>query len=305
MDLRLVEIFCRVCEEKSFSRAAERLRLSQPTVSSHIRTLERQVGAVLLDRPAREVTPTRAGALLYEHGRRIMEAKRALREDLDRLLRRLEGPLPIGASTIPGEYLLAPLIGEFRSVHPGIEIKLLIRDSAEILAHVRNGGIELGFVGARLAELSDLHYQDFSGDRLVLVAPAHGKWSQCAELGIDELCREPLVFREPGSGTRAAFERRLEQLGRGPGDLNIVAEMGSSSALKQAVLAGLGLAVLSHLAVQSEVRSGLLKVVRMTEIGVLERRFFAAFHAQRVRSPLADAFLGWLAARRFPEPAVA
>jgi DNA-binding transcriptional LysR family regulator len=302
MDLRLVEIFCHVCEEKSFSRAASRLRLSQPTVSSHIRTLERQVGAVLLDRPGRAVTPTRVGALLYEHGQRILEAKRALIEDLDRLLNRLEGQLPIGASTIPGEYLLAPLIGEFRAAYPRIEIKLRIRNTAEILGNVRNGRIELGFVGSRLAEFADLQFEDFGADRLVLVAPVKGKWDGRAEVGINELCRYPLIMREPGSGTRATFERRLEQLGRSPLALNVVAEMGSTSAVKQAVLAGIGLAVLSYLAVQSEVKAGLLRIVPIAELGTLERRFFTAIHAHKNRSPLGEALLAWLAAHR-PAPA--
>lgn len=304
MDLRLLEIFCHVCEERSFSRAAERLRLSQPTVSSHVRTFEQQVGATLLDRLGREVTPTRAGALLYEHGRRIMEAKRAMTEDLDRFLHRLEGQLGIGASTIPGEYLLPPLLGELRSAYPRIEVQLLIRDTAEILEKVRAGEIELGFVGARRGDIPDLEYRDFAADRLVLVTPADGRWSGVAEIGLEELCREPMVAREPGSGTRTFFERRLEQVGRGAGDLHIVAEMGSTSAVKQAVLAGLGVAVLSHLAVTFEARAGLLQVVELRDIGPLERRFFTVVHARRVRSPLCEAFLAWLEERGASEASI-
>jgi DNA-binding transcriptional LysR family regulator len=302
MDLRLLEIFCHVCEEKSFSRAAERLRLTQPTVSSHIRAFERQVGAVLLDRLGRVATPTRVGALVFEHGRRILEAKQALTADLSRLLNRLEGQLAIGASTIPGEYLLAPLIAEFCSAHPRIEIQLQIRDTAEILENLKDGRIEVGFVGARRSDVPEVQYQDFAGDWLVLVAPAHGKWRERAEIGIEELCREPLVMREPGSGTRASFEQRLEQLGRSPGDLNVIAQMGSTSAVKQAVLAGMGVAILSHLAVQPEIRLGLLKTVALRELGPIERRFFMAVHARRARSPLAETLLTWLASRPLAIP---
>lgn len=294
VDLRLLEIFCHVCEKRSFSRAAEHLRLSQPTVSSHIRTLEQQVGATLLNRLGRDVSPTRAGELLYQHGRRIMEAKRALTEDLDRFLNRLEGQLLIGASTIPGEYLLPPLIGEFRSAHPRIEIQLQIRDTIEILEKLREGRIEVGFVGARHGDMPEIQYQAFASDRLVLVAPANERWNSRTEIELEEFCREPIVMREPGSGTRTMFERQLEQLGRAPGELDIVAEMGSTSAVKQAVLAGLGIAVLSHLAVQAEVRAGLLKIVSLREVGQLERQFFTAVHARKVRSPLCEAFLTWL-----------
>lgn len=303
VDLRLLEIFCHVCEKRSFSRAAEHLRLSQPTVSSHIRTLEQQVGTTLLDRLGRDVSPTRAGELLYKHGRQIMEAKRALAEDLDRFLDRLEGQLPIGASTIPGEYLLPPLIGEFRSTHPRIETQLQIRDTMEVLEKLREGRIEVGFVGAQRGDIPDLQYQDFASDRLVLIAPANESWNGRAEIGFEEFCREPVVMREPGSGTRTMFERRLEQLGRGPSELDIVAEMGSTAAVKQAVLAGLGIAVLSHLAVQAEVRAGLLKIVSLREVCPIERRFFTAVHARRARSPLCDAFLLWLSQRLAAEPA--
>jgi DNA-binding transcriptional LysR family regulator len=303
MDLRLLEIFCRVCEEKSFSKAAERLRLSQPTVSSHISTFEQQVGARLLDRLGREVVPTRVGTLLYEHGRRIMEAKRLLMEDLDRMLHRLEGQLRIGASTIPGEYLLAPLIRDFHSAHPRIEIQLMIRDTAEILEKVRDGGVELGFVGAQRDDFPEIHYQDFAADRLVLVAPDAGRWRELSEIGFEELCREPMVIRESGSGTRTIFERRLQQLGHSPDELHVVAEMGSTSAVKQAVLAGVGIAILSDLAVQSEIRTGLLKTVSLRKVDPLERRFFTAIHRRRARSPLCEVFLAWLAGSSATEPA--
>lgn len=295
LDLRLVEIFCLVCEQRSFSKAAERLRLSQPTVSSHIKTLERQVGASLLDRLGREVAPTRVGTLVYEHGRRIVEAKRALIEDLSRCLHRLEGQLHIGASTAPGDHLLASLIGELRREHPGIEISLMIRDTADILESLENGRIELGFVGARRAGDSSLRFEELAlADRLVLVAPAGSRWDGVAAVGIEQLCREPLVVREPGSGTRLVFEQRLEALGRGLGELNVVAELGSTAAVKQAVLAGAGLAVVSRLAIQQEVGAGLLKVLAMPELDPLERRFFRVTHARRARSPLCEAFLQWL-----------
>jgi LysR family transcriptional regulator, transcriptional activator of the cysJI operon len=295
LDLRLVEIFCLVCEQRSFSKAAERLRLSQPTVSSHIKTLERQVGASLLDRLGREVTPTRVGILVYEHGRRIVEAKRALIEDLNRCLHRLEGQLHIGASTAPGDHLLASLIAELRTVYPGIEVSLMIRDTAAILESLENGRIELGFVGARRTGDSNLCFQELAmADRLVLVAPAGSRWDEVTEVGIEQLRREPLVVREPGSGTRLVFEQRLEKLGGSLHELNVVAELGSTAAVKQAVLAGAGLAVVSRLAIQHEIGAGLLKVLAMPDLDPLERRFFRVTNARRALSPLCEAFLQWL-----------
>jgi len=297
MDLRLLEIFCLVCEEKSFSKAADRLRLSQPTVSSHIKRLEGQVGAPLLDRLAHEVVPTRVGALLHEHGRRILRAKRDLCEQIDLYLNHLQGELPIAASTIPGEYLLVPVVGAFCAAHPGIRLRLLIHDSVEVLQSVEEGRVELGFAGAKRRSDPNLRFEQFAVDRLVLVAPAAAPWSRVSAIGLDRLMREPLLVREPGSGTRMMFERRLEELGRRPQDLNVVAELGSTSAIKRGVRSGLGLSVLSHLAVQDEVEAGRLKVLEVPEIGRLERRFFVVTHRTRARSPLCEALLTWLAAR--------
>lgn len=297
LDLRLLEIFCRVCEEKSFSRAAERLGLSQPTVSSHIKSLERQAGASLIDRSGREATLTPLGALVYEHGRRIVAAKRALLEEIDRALSRFEGRLRIGASTTPGEHLLPPLIHGFRAAFPEVEISLRVRDSADILEGVEHGGIEMGFVGVQPPGETALRFEDFASDRLVLVAPAGPPWEGVAEVTLERLCREPLVVREPSSGTRRMFERRLAELGRGLWDLNVVAEMGSTSAVKQAVLSGLGVAVVSSLAIRQEVEGGRLKVLPVPEIDPLERRFFAVTHCDRPQSPLCQAFRQWLAGR--------
>src|SRR5881296_934982 len=128
MDLRLFEIFCAVYEERSFSRAAARLRLSQPTVSEHIQTLEKAFGTLLFERMARNVRPTRAGDHLYEQARRLGELRRGIEEGMARFLNRLEGRLVIGASSIPGEYLLPPLIGDYRESHPGVRLSLAVRD---------------------------------------------------------------------------------------------------------------------------------------------------------------------------------
>ncbi len=152
----------------------------------------------------------------------------------------------------------------------------------------------MGFVGARRPGQTALSFEDFAVDRLILVAPATPEWEGVTEITLDRLCQEPLVVREPGSGTRMMIEQRLGELGRSLRDLNVVAEMGSPSAVRQAVLAGVGLAVVSSLPVQQDIEAGRLKVIAVPEMDPLERRFYIVTHARRVPSPLCKAFQQWL-----------
>jgi DNA-binding transcriptional LysR family regulator len=290
VDLRLLEIFCCVYEEKSFSKAAKRLYLTQPTISGHIKSLEEYFGTPLFDRLGREIKPTRAGRLLYEHGRQIVDLKKVMVEGMSRFLNRLAGQLHLGASTIPGEYLLPSVIGRFREAHPNVQINLVIRDTKAIINEVEDGRLELGFVGARVPDRS-LTFTEFARDQLVLVAPLTPRWKKTTSLRLSELKTEPLLIREPGSGTRMIFERKLDELGENLDDFNVIAQFDSTTAIKEAIKAKIGVSILSHLAVQTELAARLMKTIRIREIETLERDFFAVINARRVRSPLCEAFL--------------
>lgn len=290
MDLRLLEIFCCVYEEKSFSKAAKRLYLTQPTISGHIKSLEEYFGTPLFDRLGREIKPTRAGRLLYEHGRQIVDLKKVMVEGMSRFLNRLEGQLHLGASTIPGEYLLPSVIGRFRETHPNVQVNLVIRDTKAIINDVEDGRLELGFVGARVPD-RNLTFREFARDQLVLVAPMTPRWKKTQAVSLHELKQEPLLIREPGSGTRMILERKLDELGHTLDDFNVIAQLGSTTAIKEAIKAKLGLSILSHLAVQTELAAQLMKTIRIREIETIERDFFVVINARRVRSPLCEAFL--------------
>src|SRR5215469_6804455 len=139
LELSLIEVFCCVYEEGSFSKAALRLRCSQPTISGHIKNLEEHVAARLFDRLPRRIVPTRAGELLYKHGRIILNEKEAAIQELKRLLNRLEGTLSICSSTIPGDYLLPQLIAEFHSKLPAVRVEMRITDSKDVCSQVLGG----------------------------------------------------------------------------------------------------------------------------------------------------------------------
>src|SRR5256714_9685194 len=151
MDLRRLEIFAKVAELSSFSRAAEALFLTQPTISEHIRALEDELGVQLLDRLGRGATPTRAGRLLLGYARRMLALSREARQALDQFQGRMSGELVVGGSTIPGEYVLPALIGRFKAKYPDISISLLIGSSRQVSEWLEEGRVEVGVVGARPA----------------------------------------------------------------------------------------------------------------------------------------------------------
>src|SRR5205814_1072311 len=149
MDLRRLEIFAKVAELGSFSRAAEALFLTQPTVSEHVRALEDELGVQLLDRLGRGAAPTRAGQLLLGYARRMLGLAREAQQALDQFQGRMSGELVIGGSTIPGEYVMPTLIGRFKGKYPDISVSLLIGDSRQVSEWVEEGRVEVALVGAR------------------------------------------------------------------------------------------------------------------------------------------------------------
>ena len=292
MDLRQLEVFAGVYELRSFSRAASALRLTQSTVSEHVRLLEEELGTRVFDRLSRETVPTRAGELLYGYARQMLLLRTEARQALDQFLGQVTGTLLIGASTIPGEYVLPPAIGRFRERHPRVAITLQISDSRGITQAVLDGQVDLGVVGAdpgnRVLEVRAL-----MPDELVLVVPPRHAWAGRSQAILDELRTQPLIVREPGSGSRQALERALEASGRSLADMQVVAEMGSTSAIKQAVKAGVGVSVMSSRAAEDECRHGLLASVKLKDLDVT-RHFYVITHGSRSRSPLCRAFLEFL-----------
>jgi DNA-binding transcriptional LysR family regulator len=288
MDLRQLEIFAKVAGLRSFSRAAEALHLTQPTVSEHIRSLEDELGVRLLDRLGRGTGTTRAGLLLLSYATRILALSREAREALEGFQGRMRGELVVGASTIPGEYILPVLLGRFREKFPEVSTTLVIGDSQAVVDWVVEGRVEVGVVGARLPRRG-LEFRELMPDEEVVVVPAGHPWQGRAEISLDELAGAPLLIRERGSGTRAALEKALGRAGMDLGALRIVGEIGSSQAIKQAVKAGMGITIMSRIAVEEDCRQGLIAFLRVRDLAVT-RAFHLLTHEERSRSPVAEAF---------------
>ncbi|MGW8221712.1 MAG: selenium metabolism-associated LysR family transcriptional regulator [Syntrophobacteria bacterium] len=292
MDLRRLEVFCKVYELKSFSRAGKACLLSQPTVSEHIRHLETHLNVRLFDRLGREVAPTRAGEILYNYARRMLNLKREASLTLERYRGKMSGDLELGGSTIPGQYILPSLIGRFKDNFADIFIKLVIADTMKITNMVLDGGLELGVVGAKMKN-NKLQFEQLFDDELVLAVSPDHRWAKRSAIRLEELPQAPFIMREQGSGTRMAMLEILEQAGLESQKLKVVAEMGSTDAIRQAIKARVGVSILSNRAIADELQFDQLCHIPVKGLS-LTRHFYLVTHKKRSRSPLGQAFVDYL-----------
>lgn len=289
-DFRQLEGFCRVAELGSFSRAAEALFLAQATISERIANLEASLELKLLDRLGREIRLTRAGELFYRQAVKLLEMKRLAAQEMQFFSGLKTGQLSIGGSTIPGEYLLPGVISRFQEGSPGVGVELDIADSRDIEQGVLEGRLELGVVGHQ-----DVHPQLVKHalwqDELVVLVSAQHPWSRRKDVSREELLQQPFLVRERGSGTLKVMEQYLDLETPELRDrIRILARMGSSTAVKEGVLAGLGVSVLSVRAVQNEIKLGLLSALRIQGVSML-RHFCLIQDGRRTASPICQAFV--------------
>jgi DNA-binding transcriptional LysR family regulator len=293
LDLRRLEVFARVVEEKSFSRAAERLYLAQPTISEHIRSLEEDLGVQLLDRLGREVVPTRAGELLLIYAKRLLHLVEETGRAMAQFQGKLKGNLKVGGSTIPGQYILPGLLGPFREKYPGINLSLVIGDTRQITEKVLKGDLEVGAVGAH-PEDPRLDTRLLAKDDLILAVPAAWPQGKRERVDLKELLNLPFIIREPGSGTRRTLEQALNRKAIQFKDLKVVAEMGTTEAVRQGIKAGLGASILSKRAIEDDLAHGTIKILGLKGI-TLKRDFYLITHTKRAQSPICLAFVEFAA----------
>lgn len=292
LDLRQVEVFYYVARLRSFSKAAEALLLTQPTISGHIKTLEESLSLVLFDRLGREVSLTRAGEVLYGYARRLLSTKTAALQALQELQGGLRGELVLGGSSIPGQYILPAVLGQFKRVYPDVRVNLSITDTMNTLERTVHGELELGFVGASVAH-PQVVYQRFVDDELVLTVGRQHPWARQSAVPLAAVLSEPFIQRERGSGSRLVVEQTLKQYGIEPAMLQIAAEMGSTEAIKQGIKAGIGVSILSRLALSEELQAGSLCTVTVQEVA-FRRSFYSIRHKGRTLSPLGQTFVRFL-----------
>jgi DNA-binding transcriptional LysR family regulator len=292
MDLWQLNIFCKVVEQRSFSKAGKLAHLSQPTVSSHIKDLENHFGCRLIDRLAKEAVATKEGKLLYHYAKRLIGLRDQTEDALRQFKDSVEGILMIGGSTIPGGYVLPKLIGGYLRKYPKVYVSLRLGGTGRIVTEILSGKIELGVVGARI---SDHHLKQtvLWEDEMSLIIPQDHKWGTRSDIDLDMLLREKFIVRESGSGTLRSFQHKLKKSGYTLKNLNIVSELGSTEAVIQGIKNGIGLSIVSPIAVADELNAGSLKALKINGLS-LKRHFYLTRHKNRSLSPPGQAFSAYL-----------
>lgn len=285
LNLQALRVFAAVVEHAGFSRAAAALHLSQPAVSKAVAGLERDVGFPLLERGARGVRLTGAGAALHERARELFAVERSAEEEL-RALRGLDaGVLRIGASTTVATWFLPPLLGAFHARHPRVALRVTSANTRAVARRLLQRRLDVALVEGPVAH-PRLEVLPWREDDLVVVAPPDHPLVRRRAVAPAALAGAPFVFRERGSGTRVVAEAALRARGIAP---TVALTLGSTEAIKQSVAAGLGLAIVSRAAVAGELATGTLALVPVKGWDV--RRALTALRLRgRVASPAAVRF---------------
>lgn len=291
MNLHQLRIFVTVAKRGSFSRAAEELHISQPSASIQVADLERALGVDLFEQAGRQIHLTEAGRVLEDYARRILaltdEARTAVSETAG--LRR--GHLAVGASPTPGTYLLPRLIAAFQERYPQISVALHIAASTEVGERLMRHELDLGVVGGKM-HTPALQAEPFLDDEIVLVAsPAHPLAAAGSARAI-ALRDHRVILPERGSETRAAIDEALSDAGQ---SVAPALEVAGNEAIKEAAAAGLGVALLSRLAVRTEVAAGRLVVIPIPDL-VIRRPFSVVYLKDRRLSQAVRAFVEMLRA---------
>lgn len=272
IDFRKLEIFLKVYETKSFSKASKLLYLTQPTITLHIKELEEILDVKLLHRSTRKVIPSKAGKIVYEYGKEIVKLLKEMKKELELIKDEKKGIVEIGGSTIPGQYILPKIVKSFKEKYPEISIFLKVGDSKEIVEKLIKGEFDLGMVGA-IFRNKDLIFKPCYEDEIVLITPSDFPKE---EIDLEELYQIPLIKREEGSGTWKNTLETLQKRGLDILKLNIIGEMGSTEAIKEAVKSGLGCGFVSSLAVELEKKLDLVKIVKIKHI-FIKRKFYLVY----------------------------
>ena len=290
MNLKQLEAFVRVAETKSFSAAAKMLFLTQPTVSAHIASLERELNTCLLIRNTKGVALSESGKALYAYAEQMLELEQKIRERFGLTGRQPGSVLRIAASTIPSLYLLPDIMARFRKEYPEEQLKLFETDSSGVVEMILSHKADVGFAGTVL-EKGSCTYIPFYQDELVVLTPSSERYrARKNDDIVSWILEEPVILREEGSGTRKEALRLLAQTGVDISKLNVAAMMENQETIKRSVGSGMGISILSKLAAKEEIDSGKLLAFPLGETGG-KRDINVVYDAGYPSLPAADKFI--------------
>lgn len=288
---RRLQVFYTVAKQLSFTKAAEMLYMTQPAVTFQVKQLEEHFNTRLFERSHGRISLTPAGELVMGYADRILSLSSEMDARVGEMTGQVTGPLMIGASTTIAEYQLPKILGEFKGRFPQVQARLTVANSETIEGKVADHTLDVGLIESP-SHNPNLSNHVCCDDELVMIcAPSHPLAANHTATP-KQLAEQPYVSREQGSGTREVIDTYFRNNGINPDDLHIEMELGSREAIKGAVEAGLGIAILSASTIIKEIKLGDLVAVRLDP--PLFRQLSMVYAPEKFRSKLLDAFLGFV-----------
>ncbi|WP_419955835.1 selenium metabolism-associated LysR family transcriptional regulator [Neobacillus niacini] len=287
MDLHQLFVFAKVVEHKSFSKAAEDIFLSQSTVSSHIQALERTLNVSLFDRVGREIILTPSGERLYQWALKLLLLKDQAMVDLKEGATELRGMIRIGASSVPGQFMIPKMVKQFREQYPNATFHINQASSKNVADKVLNGSVDFGILGEKY-ENDKLCYIPLLKENLVLITSKQS--NIVGPVFIQDLLNHPFIMRNSDSGTNSLIEKFLKKNKISKDRMNIVAYTENGQSLIQFVLQNIGIAIISEMAAKEYYDRNLLMIHHIHEFDE-ERYFYLVYNLQKTQSMISKLFI--------------
>ncbi len=292
MEDHKLKVFCTVAETRSFSKTSEIIHLTQPAVSLQVQALEDIYETKLFDRTSGSINLTTAGEVLYKYAKDILALYALAEKDISKITGLVKGSIKIGAGTTFGNHILPSVIVDFKNSHPKIEIDVFIGNTKRIMDLLHSGAVDVGIVG-EVPSKSKVVVEPIMSDELFLIVPPQHPWAKKKVVSVTEIVKEPIVFREEGSGTRQVIEKFLTDNGVNISELQVEVILGSTSSIKEAVERGMGISVVSKWAIRKEVQRGHLKALSPKE-GRIAREFSLVIPKNTILPHAVDEFITFL-----------
>ena len=290
MQLKQLEVFVHVARLKSFSKAADALYLTQPTISAHVSALEGELGTKLVVRSTKEIQLTATGNILFGYATQILGLCERAEQEVKNASSDIQGALSIAASTVPSQYLLPRILPHLRRRYPKVFFQVFQGDTSQVAQRVFENGAELGIIGSPVQKAGCVCTPFFS-ERMVIVTPNTAEYRELEGVISGQVLRSsPFLVREPGSGTRKRSEEFLRGIGIDPRDLTLAAQLQSTESILQGVKNGLGVSIVSGLAAADYVQMGSVLTFDF-DSPLLTRQFYLIHHRTRPHSSAAAMLL--------------
>lgn len=290
MDFKQLEVFVAVCKYQSFSKAARELFLTQPTVSSHIQNLEKELDTVLINRNNKNITLTKSGEILYSHAIKILNNCKKAIYDIKEYSGKIEGTIDIACSSIPESYILPTFIKNFTLQYPDVKFSINNYNSQVVISEILDEKISFGLVGYK-PNNAQIQYIDLMDDELVLITPKDILLdNDNGYINITKLNNLRFIMRKEGSATRNIIISKLKEYGFNVDNLDIIAHVESNNSILEMVKLGLGASFVSYISVASYLDNNKLNIYKIKNLE-LKRKFYFIYSKKKILTPLENKFV--------------